>query len=286
MTVYFDGTFSDKENVSVSPDDRGFLLADGVYEVICAYEGELFEAQAHYDRLLRSLQAIELTSENGEVPKEVDVLPDVLPELIRRNGLDERHAKLYLQVTRGVAPRQHAFPDASVPPTVYATARPYDLPREKWKEGVRVIRHQDLRGARCDVKSIALLPAVLANQEAKDAGVFETVLVREGVVTEGSHTTVAAVTDGTLVTHPLTHRVLPGITRRVVLDLCAEMEQPVKERPIREGELESLDEVMLLGTTSGVMPVVQVDDQTIGEGTPGPITRRLQDAFLARTGAL
>lgn len=283
MIAYFNGEFCPKEDVSISPDDRGFLLADGVYEVFCAYDGDLFATDAHFERLEQSLHAIDLTTPDGSLHKSITALPDVLPELLRRNDLSDAHAKIYLQVTRGAASRQHAFPDSPVPPTVYATAKHYDPPEQKWEEGVRAVLHPDLRWSRCDIKSVALLPAVLANQRAQEAGAFEAVLHREGVITEGSHTTVAAVVDDTLVTHPLTNHILPGVTRKVILNLCEHIGQPVQETPIRTEELHEVDELMVWGTTSGVMPVVQVDDWMVGTGEPGPVTRELQAAFRAHT---
>lgn len=278
MTVYFNGDFVPKEEVKISPDDRGFLFGDGVYEVICAYEGQLFEAEAHWQRLERSLQEIRMTP-----PAEVD-FEAVAQELLRRNDLLDRHAKVYLQITRGAAPRQHAFPDEPISPTVYATATPYEPPLKKWDEGVSVILLPDLRWSRCDIKSIALLPNVLASQRAKEAGVYEAVLVRREVVTEGSHCTFLGVFDGTVRTHPLNNNILVSITRAVVLELCSKLDIPVQEAPIVKKELEDADELILLGTTTGVMPVVQVDDWTVNTGAPGPITRQLQQAFRETAG--
>lgn len=275
MTVYYNGDFVAKEDVCISPDDRGFLLGDGVYEVLRAEDGRLFQAEAHFRRLEQSLESIRI---EGVDP---DELCDAATTLLRRNDLDERPAKVYLQVTRGVAPRQHGFPDDPVPPTVYATASPHEPPVDEWEEGVTVVLYPDRRWARCDIKSTALLPNVLANQEAMENEAFETVLVRDGFVTEGSHSSVLAVFDGTVVTHPLTNRILPSITRRVVLDLCHELNIPVDQTPIPRADLPEADELILLGTTTGVMPVVQVDDWTVADGEPGSVTRRLQEAFQA-----
>ncbi len=275
MIVYFNGDFVEKEDVCISPDDRGFLFGDGVYEVIRAEEGRLFQAEAHFRRLERSLQGIRIQG------VDLDELRDAARALLHRNDLDAGHAKIYLQVTRGAAPRQHAFPDEPVPPTIYATASPHEPPVDKWENGVKVVLYPDRRWARCDIKSTALLPNVLANQAAMEKDAFETVLVRDGFVTEGSHSSLLAVFDGTVVTHPLTNRVLPSVTRRVVLDLCHDLDVPVDRTPIPEADLPEADEVILLGTTTGVMPVVQVEDWTVGDGQPGPVTRELQEAFQA-----
>lgn len=273
MTVYFNGEFVDKSEVAISPDDRGFVFGDGVYEVLRAEKGQLFQADAHFQRLERSLREIKIHG------VDVGALRDAVSSLLYHNDLQDGHAKVYLQVTRGAAPRQHAFPDVPTEPTVYATASPHEPPRQKWRNGVSTILHPDRRWARCDIKSIALLPNVLANQAAMEHDAFEAILVREGFVTEGSHSTVLAVFDDTVVTHPLTNRLLPSTTRTLALDLCGRLDIPVEEVPIPEADLPDADELMLLGTTTGVMPVVQVDDWAVADGTPGPTTRELQTAF-------
>ncbi len=275
MTVYFNGSYMDKANVSISPDDRGFVFGDGVYEVARAEDGALFRLDAHRRRLARSLEAIRIH----------DVDPDALWERVRgllpRNGLDAGPAKVYLQVTRGAAPRQHAFPDASTEPTVYARASAHEPPLAKWRNGVKVILRPDQRWDRCDIKSLNYLPNVLANQAAQEAGAYEALLVRDGFVTEGSHSSVAAVFDGTVTVHPFTNRTLPGITREVVLELCEDLGRPVETFPVAVDALPDADELFLMGTTTGVMPIVQVDDWTVGDGTPGPVAQELLAAFRA-----
>jgi len=276
MTVYFNGTFMDKADVSISPDDRGFLFGDGVYEVVRAEDGALFRLDAHRRRLARSLDAIQLHN------ADTDALWDAVHKLLSRTGLDEGPAKVYLQITRGAAtPRQHAFPDPPVEPTVYARATAHEPPLDKWANGVKVILRPDQRWARCDVKSLNYLPNVLANQAAQEAGAYEALLVRDGFVTEGSHSSVAAVFDGTVTLHPLTHHTLPSITRQVTLELCDERDVPVEEFPVAAEVLPNADELFLMGTTTGVMPIVRVDDWTVGDGTPGPVTQELLAAFRA-----
>lgn len=273
MITYFNGEFLPKEAVRISPDDRGFLFADGAYEVIRAYEGKLFSLTTHLQRLGNSLRGLRITT---PVTNE---LQDIALQLIERNGLANSDAALYIQVTRGVAPRTHAFPPADTPPTVYMSAWPFHATPERLEHGVRVILVPDIRWSRCDIKSVALLPNVLASQQAKESGAHEAVFVREGDITEGSHTNFAAVFDGRLVTHPKTHHILPGITREIVLDLCRELNLPYSESPINEAKLREASELMLLGTTTEIMPVVQVDDWQVGNGQPGPVTRTLQQAF-------
>lgn len=273
MTVYFNGDFMDKADVSISPDDRGFLFGDGVYEVVRAEDGRLFRLDAHRRRLARSLEAIQLHDVDTEA------LWDDVHELLVRTGLDNGAAKVYLQITRGAAPRQHAFPNSPTAPTVYATASPHEPPLDKWEHGVSVILHPDQRWARCDVKSTSLLPNVLANHRAQEQGAYEAVLVREGFVTEGTHSSIAAVFDGTVTTHPLTNRLLPSITRETVLELCDDLGRPVDESPVAVDDLSAADELFLMGTTTGVMPIVQVDDWTVADGTPGPVAQELLEAF-------
>jgi D-alanine transaminase len=275
MTVYFNGEFVDKDDVSISPDDRGFVFGDGVYEVLRAADGRFFRPDDHFRRLRRSLREIRLDG------VDVGALREAIGELLARNDLQDGPAKAYLQITRGAAPRRHAFPDADTEPTVYARANALTPPTEKWEEGVKVILHPDRRWARCDIKSLNYLPNVLANQAAMEAGAYEALLTREGFVMEGSHSSMAAVFDGTVVTRPLTNHVLPSTTRTVLLELCEDLGIPVDEAPISTDALPDADELILLGTTTGIMPIVQVEDWAVGGGTPGPVTRTLQDAFRA-----
>ena len=272
--VYFNGQFLPKKDVHISPDDRGFLFGDGVYEVVRAYDGRLFEAEAHFERLARSLKALRFPG------PDVSVFGDVAQRLMRDNDL--RDAALYIQITRGAAPRRHAFPGPDTPPTVYATVYAPQTSRQKWDEGVRAILVPDMRWARCDIKTIALPPNVLASQRAAEAGVEEALLVRDGVLIEGSHTNVCAVIEGTLYTYPKTPQILPGITRQVVLELCGQLGIPYREEAVFEDQLDRVEELMILGTTTEVMPVVEVDQRRIGDGRPGPVTRRLQQAYRQR----
>ncbi len=270
MIVYFNGTFMPKDEVCISPDDRGFLFADGVYEVICTWDGRLFRADTHFKRLTHSLEALRIPQ------PDLAELRHVARSLLTRNGLDRAGASIYIQITRGAAVRGHAFPSTPVSPTIYASVGPYTPPWEEWEDGVSAILVPDIRWARCDIKSLALLPNVLASQRATEAGAYDAIQIRDGVITEGSHTSVCAVFSGGLVTHPLTHHILGGVTRDVILELCRKLEIPHSEYPILEERLHNAAEVMLLGTTSGVMPVIAIDGHPVGDGKPGPITRRLQ----------
>jgi D-alanine transaminase len=273
MIAYFNNQFIPKEEVKISPDDRGFLFADGVYEVIRAYKGKLFKVDAHLQRMERSLRELGLDGPNEEKFR------NIAEQLIQDNELENGEALVYIQVTRGVAPRRHAFPGNDTPSTVYVTATPFQPPHAEMKQGVKIILAPDIRWARCDIKSIALLPNVLANQQAKENDAAEAIFVRDGAITEGTHTNFCAVFDGELVTYPQNNYILAGITRSVVLDLCRELNIPGREFPIFERDLKDADELMLTGTTSAVTPVVQVEDWPVGDGRPGPMTTMLQRAF-------
>jgi D-alanine transaminase len=231
---------------------------------------------AHVRRLDRSLRAVRITG------FEAETFPEIARRLAQENGLAD--GTCYLQITRGAAPRQHAFPEPGTPPTVYACTYSLSASSKPWERGVGVILVPDERWARCNVKSTALLPNVLANQAAKEAGAAEAVFVRDGLVTEGSHTNVAAVFGGRVCTHPEGPRILSGVTRTVVLALCRTLGVPVEERPIPGDALAQADEVFLMSTTSEVLPVVAVGGQPVGAGAPGPVTRALLAAFRAQVG--
>lgn len=272
MTVYLNGQFLPKDQARISPDDRAFLFADGAYEVVRAYRGHLFRAKEHWDRFDYSLKAL-------RIPAPVDTdFSAIASELLKRNNLADAEATVYLQISRGAAPRKHAFP-AEITPTVYAFAAPFANPVEKWASGVKVITLPDQRWARCDIKSVSLLPNVLANQQAQEVGAHEAVLVRDGYAMEGSLSNFAVVLDGVVHTAPRTNYILSGISRLVALGLCSALGVPVREFPVAEADLKCATEAMLFGTTNEVMPVVQINERKVGHGQPGPLTRKLQQAF-------
>lgn len=280
-TVHLNGRYLPKERAAVSVDDRGFLFGDGVYEVTPAYRGALFRRKQHLARLRRGL---------GELRIEFDVagLPEMHERLLADNGLtDAEVAIVYVQVTRGVAPRTHAFPTGAAtdtPATVYAFAKEYRRPSpERWEKGFEAITVPDRRWARVDIKTVNLLPNCLAQQAAVDAGVDDAILVRDGVAIEGSHSNFFAVVDGAVVTHPVSNLILPGITREFVLELCDELGIPVELRALQVEELERAGEAFFTGTTTEVKPTVRIDGRPVGPGVPGPVTRRLSEAFVAAT---
>ncbi len=271
--VYLGGEIVPRNCATVSIDDRGFLFGDAVYEVIRVVRGRFIEPERHLRRLARSLREVGLPA------PALDLL-GVATDLIRRNDLGGREATVYAQVSRGAAPRQHAFPPSGTPPTVLVTAMPFTPRTDLIASGVAVITLPDVRWSRCDIKSVNLLPNVLAAQRAAEAGAFEAILVRDGVVTEATRSNVLAVVGGVVRTHPTGPLILPGVTREVVLELASEAGIPVREEELGADELFAAEEVLLTGTTADVTPVVTVDGRAVGEGRPGPVGRRL-GAFLA-----
>lgn len=276
--VYFDGRYMAKSEVRVSPDDRGFLLGDGIYEVAAAYDGRFVALERHMDRLRRSLKESRIDSSVA------DPLETVFQELLERNGFSESgKAMVYLQVTRGAAPRSHAFPKTACRPTVYAYAAPLpdmgDPP-----SGVGAITRPDLRWSRCDIKVISLIANVLANQEAKEAGAFEAILVRDGFALEGTHTSFFTVKDGVVRTAPISNFILPGITRELVIEAIHRDGITLHEEAVRDEELASIDELFITGTTTEVVPIVRLDGKPVGNGSPGPITVRMQQLYRSAAG--
>lgn len=279
--VYLNGQFLPSHEARVPVDDRGFLFGDGVYEVTRALGGRLFAEEAHWRRLETGLAELRIQPPPDFTRERVRAISE---RLLAENALTGGEATVYLQVTRGAAPRTHAFPPAGTAPTVYLSASPFQVPWETRQRGVSAITLPDLRWGRCDIKTVNLLPNILAKQQAKEAGAWEAVLVREGVVTEGASTTVLVVMEDTLFTHPKGPQVLPSVTRDVVLELARDLQLHVVERPVRLDERPQWEELLLVGTTTDVQPVVSLDGQPVGEGRPGPITRQLQKALYQHMG--
>jgi D-alanine transaminase len=277
--VYLNGAFLPRNRATVSVDDRGFLFGDGVYEVVRVAGGLYVDADRHLARLRRSLTELRLPDVVGTGAE----LLEIGTELLRRQALGtEGQAVVYLQITRGAAPRRHAFPEPGTPPTVFASAWAFTPKRRLISAGVSAITHPDLRWQRCDIKSVNLLPNVLANQRATEQGAYEALLVRNGLVTEGTHSNAFAVVDGVLRTHPKGAAILPGVTREVVLELARAAGIPLLEEPVTVGELERAAEVFVTGTTTDVMPVISIDGKLVGRGSPGPVARELGERLAAR----
>lgn len=270
MTIaYLDGEFRELEDIRISPLDRGFLFADGVYEVVPVYGGRLFRRDAHLDRLERSLAEIRLAA-----PLDRDGWIALLDTIVERNGGGEQ--AVYVQVTRGVAPRDHAFPE-SVNPTVFAMTRlrrghPATAPLE-------AVTRADIRWLRCDIKSVALLPNVLMRQEAEDASASEAILVRDDLVTEGTATNVFVVDADRVRTPPKGPHILGGITRDVLLGLMRGDDIECLEEPTPESVLRAASEIWVSSSTKEVTPVVRLDGVPVGEGVPGPVWERVHGLF-------
>lgn len=276
--VYLNGAYVPDEEATVSVNDRGFLFGDGVYEVSPAYSGTFFRLDHHMARLRRGLSELRINFEP-------DVLVSMHDELLARNDLaGEDVAYVYVQVTRGVAPRTHAFPTSAVAPTVYGFAKKFTRPdRAVWDQGFDAVTVPDRRWSRLDIKSIALLPNVLAQQAAVDAGVKDAIFVRDGIAIEGAHSNFFGVFGGKVVTYPQSNLILGGITRDFVIDLARELGLTVELRPITVEELGQAEELFFTGTTTEVKPCVQVDGRRVGDGHVGPVSRALYEAFLRHT---
>jgi len=279
-TVYLNGQYLPKDGATISVEDRGFLLSDGIYEVTPAYRGRLFRMEQHMRRLQHGLDTLRIQFDPAR-------MPEMHTRLITENALDtEEVAIVYLQITRGVAPRTHHFPPEGTPPTVYAFAKAFHRPEKaRWEQGYEAITVPDERWARVDIKSIGLLPNVLAQQAAVEAGVADALLVRDDVALEGSHNNLFAVLDGVVTTHPATQRILHGIAREYVMELARAQGLPVEERPILLEEIRGAEEIFFTGTTTEIRPTVRLDGEPVGEGKVGPVAKALYEAFKEGTRA-
>ncbi len=273
--AYLNGEFLPIEMATVPIEDRGYQFGDAVYEGIASYNGNIFYLEAHLDRLERSMKALSFPVVSR------DKIKKAILELFKRSGI--ARAFIYLQISRGVAPRNHAFPD-SAEVQFLMTIRPVnEVPEKIKKEGAEAITIKDIRWGRCDVKTVQLLPNVMAKQKAIEAGVQDTIFIAEdGGVREATSSNVFIVVQEKLITHPLTANILPGLTRAVVIDICRELNWPVMERFYNITELYGADEVFLTGTTTEVLPIIKIDDHTIGAGKVGPISKRLLAALQER----
>ncbi|MFM7109609.1 MAG: aminotransferase class IV [Planctomycetota bacterium] len=269
-----DGSIMPLSEARVPVTDRGYLFGDGVYEFLRVYRGRLHLAEGHFRRLTRSLRELGIRHEQAAT------LPRRVQELVNRSGHAE--ATVYIQVTRGAAPRAHAFPDHPKPCELFYVSPFADPYAPKRAAGVGVSRHPDIRWGRCDIKSLNLLGNCLAVQAAKEAGNHETLLHKDdGTVTECGHSSFFAVMDGAVITHPQGPRILPGITRELILELAASRNIPVRQRPLRVEELPRCREMFLTSTSAEILPIVRVDANPVHDGVPGPVTRALQEAFSA-----
>jgi D-alanine transaminase len=282
MIVYLNGEFLPIENAKISVLDRGFIFGDAVYEVWRGVRGELFEPDRHLARLASGLKDVQIGA-----PKESkrDALLAISERLMRENDLTGE-SSLFLEMSRGAAPRTHQYPKPPVPPTVFIMASAFTPPEDLRARGGAVICIDDNRWNRCNVKTTQLLPNVMAKQEAAEHDALDAIFVRDGMLTETSHANVMAVIDGAVWTHPITGHVLPGVTRDVVLELAKSLGITVREKPIPKADLAKASEVFLTGTLSDVMPIVTVDGRKVGDGRPGPISKKLFAALRERLDAV
>ena len=273
--AYVNGDFLPIEQAKVSVLDRGFLFADGIYEVSAVVDGRLVDNEAHLARLERSCGEIAL-----RLPMSLGELTRLQEELIRRNGLTE--GVVYIEVTRGAADRDFTFPKDAAPTVVMFTQAKNILRSPQSETGIRVISVPDIRWRRRDIKSVALLPQVLAKQQAAAAGCQEAWMVEDGYVTEGGSSNAFIVTfAGALITRPLSHDILPGITRKAVLQLAAEQSLDIEERRFTIREAYEAAEAFITSASSFVQPVVEIDGEVIGSGKPGPQAKRLREIYIA-----
>ena len=276
-TVFLNGQWQPLSEAKVSVLDRGFIFGDGIYEVVPAYSKRPFRIESHLNRLMRSLTAIRIRS-----PYDKEQWAALFHEVVTRNAGDDQF--VYIQVTRGVAKRDHAFPNPEVTPTVFAMSTAFHQPSQKIREeGVAVVTLPDERWLHCDIKSTALLGNVLARQSAADRGVMEGVMFRDGFLTEGSSSNVWMVKDGVLCAPIKNHLVLEGIRYGLFEELAAKLGIPLQIRRIRQAEIAGADELMISSATKEVLPVVKMDSRLVGHashaGKPGPIYKKLRQAY-------
>lgn len=273
--AYVNGRYLPHGNAVVHIEDRGYQFADGVYEVVPVAQGVLVDEELHLDRLERSLDELSIP-----MPMSRTALKLISAELMRRNRLT--NGFLYMQITRGVAPRDHKFPKYARPALVMTTRQMPPPNAKSLAEGVGVITVPDIRWARCDIKSVSLLPNVLAKQQAVEAGAFEAWQIDAGgLVTEGTSTNAWIVTqDGKLVTRNANNEILNGITRISLLRVAEAEGVTLEERPFSIEEAKSAREAFLTSSTNFVMPVTRIDDQPVGNGHPGLLTGKLRTAYM------
>ena len=270
--IIFNGEIVEKSEVNIDIEDRGYQFGDGIYEVIRVYNGHLFTKDEHIQRLYESAEKISI-----RIPFSKKDLMQRLEELVETNQLDT--GIIYLQITRGTYTRQHGFPSEEIIPTYVAYTREMPIPQVSMDNGVKGLLVEDIRWLRCDIKSLNLLGNILAKQQAAEAGCYEAIQHRGEEITEGSSSNVFIVQDNCDITRPATNLILNGITRQVILKLCKENGIEYKEQIFTVNDLKQADEVFISSTTSEVMPIVQINELQINSGTPGKITKKLQNLF-------
>ncbi|HDZ06020.1 hypothetical protein LCGC14_0130130 [marine sediment metagenome] len=270
--VYLNGSIVPYKEAKISVFDRGFIFGDGLYEVMVQINGKFFYEEAHLNRLQNGLK-------KTNIKFDVSTLPNEISKLLEASALTTKDCMLYIQITRGVAPRQHSYP-SDIEPTLMMYAAPKVLP-EINDVNAKVISRDDFRWSRCDIKMTSLLGNVMLNEEAMLHECYETIMHRNGVFTEASHSNVFFVEDNIVYTHPADEYILNGITRIIVLELCKSLNIEIKESPISVDDLTTIDEAFLTGTSTQIASIQQIDSHILYTGNnKGPITRKLQEAFL------
>lgn len=262
----------DEQDAKVPYNDRGYVFGDGIYEYIRTYNNNIFTAKPHFERLIRSAKEIGL-----ELKYNVDELTELIQELLAANGVV--NGGVYIQVTRGAAPRDHAFPTPSVEANVMGFTKTYERPYKLLEEGINAITTEDIRWLRCDIKSLNLLGNVLAKERAVKYNAQEAIQHRGDIVTEGSSSNVYAIKAGEIYTHPVNNYILNGITRMVIKDIAEEKGIPFNEGTFTVDFLRNADEIIVSSTSIEVMPVVKLDGEQVGDGAVGPVTKSLQEGF-------
>lgn len=271
--VFLNGRFINREDAKVDIEDRGYQFGDGIYEVIRIYNGKMFTVKEHLQRLIESAEKIKLT-----ITYSIEELEEVLGNLVRENQL--KLGIVYIQVTRGVSARNHLFP-SDEKTTIVAYTKELNRPFESIKQGVKVKLVEDIRWLKCEIKSLNLLPNIMARQSASEEGCYEAIFHRGSAITEGSASNICIVKNGVVLTHPANNLILNGISRQVVLKKCMEQNIDVDETTFTIDELFDADEAFLTSTTSEVMPILEVEGRKIGKGLVGNISKKLQAAFEA-----
>ncbi len=270
--IYLNGEWMPVEQAKIPVLDRGFIFGDGVYEVIPSYSGHPFRLREHLVRLQSSLDAVRIVN-----PYSPERWEELVREIVAKNPWEDQG--VYLQVTRGVAPRDHAFPKG-VKPTVFMMSNPLITPAQSQREqGVAAVTVTDNRWLRCDIKSVSLLANCLLRQAAADQGAAESVLLRDGLLTEGSASNIFVVKNGVIITPPKTNFILPGITYDVVIELARANRLPLEIRQVSEAEVRDADELWLTSSTKEVLPISTLDGKPVGAGKPGPLAARMNQLY-------
>ena len=274
MIAYLNGKYQQADACTISPLDRGFLFGDGVYEVLPVYHGAIFRCDDHLHRLNHSLNNIGIDN-----PQTNEQWEAIFSELISRCGLSE--LSIYLQISRGPAPMRLHIPTDDIHPTVFAMTMParatFD---EEIKQGVSVMTTDDIRWARCDIKSTSLLANVMLSMQTRKQGFYEAIMIHEGYVTEGASSNIFIVTEGRLSTPPLSNKILPGITRQVVMEMARLLRVSCKEKVLTREDLLHADEIWLTSSTRNIVPVTRVDEQQIGDGKPGSLWQKFSEVLM------